>query len=97
MTNLKSQEGFIALISAIVISFLLITITVALNFVGFYGRFNILDSEYKETSVGLAEACADSAMLQLVQGIMPLPGTIVTVGSNQCTLVSVFSLPPILF
>ncbi|MDO8618385.1 MAG: hypothetical protein Q7R49_00405, partial [Candidatus Daviesbacteria bacterium] len=62
---INKQDGFIALISAIIISLLLLTITVVLNFSAFFGRFNVLDSEFKETSVGLAEACVDVAMLEL--------------------------------
>ncbi len=87
------QGGFIALISAIIIASLLISITVALNLSGFFGRFNILDSELKEVSLSLAEACADTAILKL-QGDMNYtppapPGEVVLVGTDQCTIWSV--------
>ncbi len=36
-----------------------------LSFTGFYGRYNILDSEFKERSSALAEACVDEALLKL--------------------------------
>ena len=57
------QSGYIALISAIVIMFLLITITISLGFISFFGRFDILDSESKERSMALAEACVSQAKL----------------------------------
>jgi uncharacterized membrane protein len=67
--NQKNNEGFIALISAIIISIILLLIITNLSLTGFYNRFNILDSELKERSSALAEACADTAILNLAQGI----------------------------
>ena len=90
----NNESGFMALISAIVMSLILITITVILNLTGFFGRYNILDAEYKETSKGLAEACVDTAILGITQGNIPLPNTVITVGPNQCTIVSVTGASP---
>ncbi len=44
---------------------MLLIVAVSLNFSGFSGRFNILDSESKERSNALAEACIDRARLVL--------------------------------
>ena len=89
--NFQAQEegGFIALISAIIIAFVLITVTVVLNFVAFYGRFNVLDSEFKETSVALAEACVDVAILEISKGSLPVIGSPISVGSAECTVASI--------
>jgi len=62
---INQQSGFIALISAIIISVLLLTIAVTIGMTGIFGRFNVLDSESKERSAALAEACADTAILKL--------------------------------
>jgi len=62
---INQQSGFIALISAIIISVLLLIIAVTIGMTGIFGRFNILDSESKERSSALAEACADMAILKL--------------------------------
>ena len=59
------QKGFIALFSVIIISFILLFIAVTLNFSGFFGRFNVFDSELKSESDALAEACLESARLAL--------------------------------
>lgn len=83
----NTQGGFMALISAIIIALLLITITVSLNFAAFFGRFNVLDSEFKETSLALAEACADTAILEIAKGNTPSGD--VFIGSDKCTIVSV--------
>ena len=89
---MNDQSGFIALISAVVISLLLITITVALSLAGFLGRFNILDDEYKKISSGLAESCLDTAVLRLSQNpaYTPDPGVpgdqVVNVGNRTCKI-----------
>lgn len=67
--NLNYSSGYIALMSTIVISVLLLAMAVSLGFAGFFGRFNVLDSESKERSLGLAEACADIAILNFAENI----------------------------
>ncbi len=95
--KLQTQSGYIALMSAIIISILLLAITVNLGFNGFFGRFNILDSESKERSSALAEACVDTAVLNLAQGSTPspLPANI-SVGSESCKIFSVQYDTPVL-
>ena len=60
---MKTNSGFMALISAIIISILLLGVTLTISLTGFFSRFNVLDSESKERSIGLAEACVDAAVL----------------------------------
>ncbi len=100
--NLQLESGFIALMSAIVISVMLLAITLALGFSGFFARFNVLDSESKERSSALAEACGDSAILKISQdgAYAPSPvfdfttqtgGESVSVDTDSCTIASVDS------
>src|SRR3989338_10330515 len=63
--NLKAQKGFVALLSAVIISVVLLLIATNLSLTGFYSRSNILDGELKEASSGFAEACADTALLKI--------------------------------
>lgn len=63
----EKEAGFVALLTAIIISVILLTAAVAMNQVGYLTRGEILDSEYKVRSIALAEACADTALLKLVQ------------------------------
>lgn len=87
--TLDPKSGFIALMSAIIISVLLLAITVSLGFAGFFTRFNILDSESKERSMALAEGCVDMAVLKLTQDPYYNPvNEVVTIGGQQCTIVS---------
>lgn len=98
----KSNHGFVALMSVIIISVILLLVATTLSRTGFSGRLNILDSEYKERSSALAEACVDTALLKLAtevtyaSNLMP---DIVPVGADRCTVNRPFdsSLDPITF
>jgi hypothetical protein len=92
--NSKSNSGFIALMSAIIISVILLLIITNTSLMGFYTRFNILDSELKEKSSTLAEGCVDKALLNLTQGINYTGD--VNVGPDKCTIESVSGSPKII-
>lgn len=90
--NLETQRGFIALMSAVIISIILLLIATNLSLTSFYGRSNILDFELKERSYALAEACADTAILKLVNDpgyTPPAGGEFVNVDGNDCVIESV--------
>ncbi len=82
----NSNGGFIALISVIVVSVLLLTITFSLSLSGYFSRFNILNTEFKKQSVALAEACGDIALLKLAQGVTIITPVSVSVGADTCTI-----------
>ncbi len=82
---MSQRDGFIALVSAVVISVLLIGFTFAVGTSGFGARFRILTSEYKERSRALAEACADAALLKLAKDAGYAPAAeCVAVGESSC-------------
>jgi hypothetical protein len=94
MKTYNTQQGFIALVSAIVISSLLIIIATSLGYTGFFSRFNILDGEFKDSSLGLAESCAEIARIEIANNpsfSVPSGGKIYNVGSsaNTCKILSV--------
>jgi hypothetical protein len=93
----KNKRGFIALISAIIISALLLTITLGLGFSGFFSRFNIFDSESKERSLALAEACVNMAILKLATdkdyAVTVADHAILVNDTETCSIVSL-SPPP---
>lgn len=83
----KSSAGFMALMSVIIISVVLLLIASTLSMTGFSGRLNILDSEYKERSLALAEACVDTALLRLAQDAIYAGGLpSVSVGTDSCDI-----------
>lgn len=90
----KQQGGFIALVSVILISFVLITFVVSIGLSGFLGRSNQLESEYKEQSIASAEACVEKATADLVAG-NPTTG-VVTFGGGAytCTILAITADTP---
>ena len=81
------KNGFIALITAIVLSVILLTVAVALNQIGFLTRSEVLDSEYKNRSFALAEACVDTALLKLAGNPSYSGGEpSIAVGSDACAI-----------
>lgn len=86
------KQGFIALISAIVISAILLIVAITMSYSAFFVRYAILDSEYKNRSSALAEGCVDSALLKLANGSVPASNEIIIIGSDpddKCTIISV--------
>ena len=60
-----TQEGFIALTSAIIISAILLLVAVTGGLTGIFARGDALDAELKARSASAADACADEALLGL--------------------------------
>lgn len=56
------QRGFIALISAVIISTVLLTLAVSIGSNTFFARFDALNREYKRLSLGFAESCITTAL-----------------------------------
>ena len=87
MRENKKENGFIALMTAIVLSFILMITAVALNQTSFFARSEILDAEYKNRSSALAEACVDTALLKLaVNPGYAGPDPDIPVGSDTCDI-----------
>lgn len=61
----NKKSGFIALFSMIIISFILLIVTIDLNYSNLFIHFNISDSESKKISESLALSCFESARLSL--------------------------------
>lgn len=93
-----NQHGFIALISAIIISAILLLVATAGSMTGFTTRVNILNAEYKERSSALAAACIDHVLLMLSQDYnyptgYTLPEAVTTPGGNCSVRASSGSSP----
>lgn len=65
--NYNNQDGFIALMSVIIISAILIVLVVIISTSSFFTRFNVLDYENKKVSNFLAEACVENALVNLAK------------------------------
>jgi hypothetical protein len=84
------MKGFVALMSVIIISAILLGLTAAANTAGFFSRFSELDGEYKQASYALAGACVNTALLTLAQQYAYAPSNQqVMLGSDSCIIVGV--------
>lgn len=81
------ESGFVALMTAIVLVVILLVVAISLNLIGFLTRGEILDSEYKDRSSALAEACADTTLLKLAKDSAYAGNEAnVSVGSDKCNI-----------
>jgi len=85
---INKQQGFVALLSVIIISFVLVLVATTLSFTGYFTRFNILDSESKKRSESLADACIEQARLELAVDAnftrSNIPSTSIPIDSGFC-------------
>ena len=82
----SSNGGYIALMSVIIISLILLAFTAVLSMSGYFSRFNVLAGEYKRVSLGLAESCVNVALLKIAQGPTYQGNETVPVGANNCNI-----------
>lgn len=68
-----AKSGFIALISAIVISTVLLGLALTAGASGVFSRFDALNAEYKRVSLALAESCSNAALLKVAQNYNYVP------------------------
>jgi hypothetical protein len=90
------ESGYIALISVLIMSALLITITAALSSANYFSRYNILENEFKEHSSYLAEACVNYATGQIAGNTGYTASSVtVPVGQDTCSIASVTTNNPV--
>ncbi len=83
------QSGYIALVSVLIISGLLVMALCTVSMSGFFSRFNILNTEFKEMSASLAESCINTTLLKLAQNISYGGNETILVVDQSCTIRSV--------
>lgn len=87
----QTPRGFVALMSVIIISVILLLYVFGLGALSFFARFDSLDSENKRISLGLAESCVSAALLKIAQDSTYAPaasGDSVTVSGGTCKICS---------
>ena len=68
IANFKNKKGFVALMSVVMMSIVLIAFAVLVARASFWARFDLLARENKKISLALAQGCIDSALLGLARG-----------------------------
>lgn len=84
MIEINVKKGFIALISVIIVSGILILVAITLSLEGFNTRNNILDSEMKERGANLAEACVDNTILKIINDPDFFGNSTTTIADGNC-------------
>ena len=85
----RSRGGYIALTSAVIIVMIIISIISALSLASYFSRSNILTSEFKDLSLGLAEGCAEKALLKYSQDSSYIGNENILIGGRQCSILPI--------
>src|SRR5579859_4239150 len=95
LTNMHATRGFIALMSAVIMSALLLALLFASNTLSFYSRFDERDAHYHQVALALAQSCQSEALLQLAQNHSYDPvGQVFTKSAGQCSVESILPHAP---
>jgi len=78
--------GYAALMSVLLVSGILLLVVSVSSYRGYFSRYNLLQSEFKERSLALAEACADEALLSLARDRNYLGNVSLFVGAEPCRI-----------
>jgi|SRR3989344_6672850 len=87
----NGNDGFFAVITAIVLSILVLMISVSLSLWSFNARFNTLGFESKDKSWSLARGCIEEAILQMRSSTAYTGSSTVTIGSSTCRILTITS------
>lgn len=79
----NQQRGFVALMSIIIMTAVVIALIFTVGVSVFFSRFSVLDGEYKRESLALAEACTNTAMVKIAQDPSYAPAA-----TGECVSVS---------
>ncbi len=61
------ESGFIALMSTLILTAVLVGVMFTANTSSFYSRYDALGAEFKRVSLGLSESCSNAALLKIAQ------------------------------
>jgi hypothetical protein len=81
-----NQNGYVALISAVLVSVVLLVTALPMARAAFWARFETLDRENKKIAANSARSCADLAMLKIARGE--------TAAWDKCEIVAKNNLSP---
>ncbi len=89
MTILNFRGGYIAITTSIILSIVILAIAAALGSNHLFTRMNVSDFDDKQMSLSDARSCLDEARLKLSDDSSYAGNETFSVGSDQCTIVSV--------
>jgi hypothetical protein len=84
MKHAHAQNGYVALMTAIILGLVLLTLLVVASNTSLFGRFNVLDAENKEISRAVARSCADIALLKYAGNAAYAGDEVLDIGAYRC-------------
>lgn len=89
MKKNKSESGYIAITSALIIAGAVILLVSVMGLGSFLVRSSVSDSYYKDYSYALAESCVQTALFKISENSNYAGGENISVASDTCAIVSV--------
>ena len=80
----NSARGFVALMTVVILGAMLTVMVFSIGVATFFSRLNVVEREYKRTSLAYAEGCLEKALLDLARGVNVATGCI-NFDTNQPT------------
>ncbi len=84
-----ARGGYIAVISAVIITAIVITVSFMLSNSNYLGRFDTQFSEMRETAKNAARGCLEHARLKLAESASYSGSEVVTIGSSTCSILPI--------
>lgn len=85
----KYQHGYIAVVSSLILTALVLAIILTSASNVFFGLTNVLISKSKKTTKYLAESCLETALLSLANDKSYTGNETITIASSSCKIVSI--------
>lgn len=86
--SLNKRAGYLAIISSVIVTAIVMTIALVFSSSNFFGRFDTQNIEFKSLSRAAAEACLEYAKLKLAEGAYGGNET-VAVGNYTCQILAI--------
>ena len=84
--NFKKENGYIAITTAIIVSFIILIIATTLGSSALLSRINELDFSFKKATYYASRSCIDYALLKLANDIDYAGNETIPIGSYTCVL-----------
>ncbi len=81
----KNEDGYMALVSTIIVSILLTGLTATLATTGYWARFDILNLQYKTHSYWLAQSCNNLLLIALANNREYAVNEPIHINGDTCT------------
>lgn len=86
LNKTQTNEGYVAIISAVILTVVILTVAVSFSSSNFLARFDGGSFESKEDARAAAEGCLEYALLKLSANDAYAGNESVTIASSSCTL-----------